>query len=151
MIQELKISDKFYKSLYSANEFREKITSIQNEMLEMSGVMTAKDKEEYVNHTFLKNQYIRDLFIPKGEIFITKIHKVEHPFFLLTGEISILSEIGKLRVSAPYYGITKVGTKRGIYAHKDSIFVTVHPTDKKDLNEIEDELIAKNYKELEEV
>jgi len=140
MIQELKISDKFYKSLYSVNEFREKITSIENKMLEIPEVMTAKDKEEYVNHTFLKNQYIRDLFIPKGEIFITKIHKVEHPFFLLTGEISILSEIGKLRVSAPYYGITKV-----------SIFVTVHPTDKKDLNEIEDELIAKNYKELEEV
>ena len=102
-----------------------------------------------VKHTFCKHQYVREIFNPAGEMLITKIHKVEHPFFLLKGEMSILSEEGEMRISAPYYGVTPVGTKRVILAHTDCTFVTVHPTEKTDLKEIEDELIAKDYKELE--
>ena len=104
-----------------------------------------------LKHTFCKNQYVREIFNPAGQILITKIHKVEHPFFLLKGEMSILSEEGEINISAPYYGITPVGTKRVIYAHTDCTFVTVHPTDKKDLDELEQELIAKDYKELEKI
>jgi hypothetical protein len=104
-----------------------------------------------LKHTFCKHQYIREIFNPAGEILITKIHKVEHPFFLLKGEMSILSEEGEMRISAPYYGVTPVSTKRVIYAHTDCTFVTVHPSDKKDLDELEQELIAKDYKELEGV
>jgi len=47
--------------------------------------------------------------------------------------------------------VTAVGTKRIIYTHTDCTFVTVHPTDLKDTDQIEDELIAKDYKELEEL
>ena len=102
-----------------------------------------------VKHTFLDHQYVREVFNPAGELLVTKIHKVEHPFFLLDGEMSILSEEGEMRISAPYYGITPAGTKRVIYAHTNCVFVTVHPTESKDLDEIEKELIATDYNELE--
>ena len=80
---------------------------------------------------------------------VTKIHKVEHPFFLLKGEMSVLSEEGEMHITAPYYGVTPIGTKRVIVAHTDCTFVTVHPTNKTSLEEIEDDLIAKDYNQLE--
>ena len=56
-----------------------------------------------------------------------------------------MTEEGETRISAPYYGITNAGTKRVIYVHEDTIFVTVHPTSSKDLDEIEEEIIAKDF------
>jgi hypothetical protein len=63
----------------------------------------------------------------------------------MSGEISFLTEKGETRISAPYYGITDVGTKRVIYVHEDCSFVTVHPTSSKNLDEIEEEIIAKDF------
>ena len=64
--------------------------------------------------------------------------------------MTIITENGEEHIVAPYYGITPVGTKRIIYTHTDCIFVTVHPTELKDPDEIEKEVIASDYKELED-
>ena len=145
--------DKYFPTKYTKKEFRAGIVALQIDMIENQNAMTPESHPDFnpLKHTFCKNQYVREIFNPAGQILITKIHKVEHPFFLLKGEMSILSEEGEVNISAPYYGITPVGTKRVIYAHTDCTFVTVHPTDKKDLDELEQELIAKDYKELEKI
>jgi len=144
-------ADDYFPSQYTKKEFRQGIIALQSEMLKDKNSKTPDKDPEFnpLKHTFCKHQYIRDMFIPAGEMLVTKIHKVEHPFFFLQGEMSILSEEGEIRINAPYYGVTTKGTKRVILAHTDCTFVTVHPTDKTDLAEIEDELIAKDYKELE--
>ena len=144
-------ADDYFPSQYTKEEFREGIIILQEKMLEDEDTKTPEKDPDFnpVKHTFCKHQYVREIFNPAGEMLVTKIHKVEHPFFLLKGEMSILSEEGEMRITAPYYGVTPVGTKRVILAHTDCTFVTVHPTDKTDLEEIEDELIAKDYKELE--
>ena len=59
--------------------------------------------------------------------------------------MSILTEDGVEHLKAPYYGITKPGTKRIIYTHTDCVFVTVHATEKKDIKEIEEDVIADNF------
>ena len=147
----LKTPDDYFPSQYTKEEFRKGIIALQTEMLKNDNTKTPDNDPEFnpLKHTFCQHQYIREIFNPAGELLITKIHKVEHPFFLMKGEMSILSEDGEMRITAPYYGVTSVGTKRVILAHTDCTFITVHPTDKKDLKEIEDELIAKDYKELE--
>jgi len=144
-------ADDYFPSQYTKEEFREGIIILQEEILKDEDTKTPEKDPDFnpVKHTFCKHQYVREIFNPAGQMLITKIHKVEHPFFLLKGEMSILSEEGEMRISAPYYGVTPIGTKRVILAHTDCTFVTVHPTDKTDLKEIEDELIAKEYKELE--
>ena len=53
--------------------------------------------------------------MPKGQIISTGIHKKEHPYFVLKGDISVLTDEGIKRIKAPYNGITKPGTKRLIY------------------------------------
>ena len=55
--------------------------------------------------------------------------------------MSILTEGGEQMIRAPFYSITEAGTKRVIYAHTDCIFVTVHVTDKTDIDEIEKDII----------
>ena len=109
--------------------------------------MTGEQLSNYnpVKHTFADNCYVREIFNPAGQIIVTKIHKKEHPFFLMKGKMSILTEDGVVHLEAPHHGITKPGTKRIIYTHTDCVFITVHGTDKKTPEEVEEEVIAKNF------
>jgi len=63
----------------------------------------------------------------------------------MKGKMSILTESGIKTIEAPYHGITKPGTKRAIYAHEDCTFITVHATDKTTPEEVEEEVIAKDF------
>lgn len=101
-----------------------------------------------LKHSFADGCYIREVTNPANELIVTKIHKTMHPFFLLEGDMSILTERGPKRIHAPYYGITKAGTKRVIYTHSKCVFVTVHVTKERDLAKIEDEVIAKDFDEI---
>ena len=80
---------------------------------------------------------------------MTKIHKKEHPFFLMKGKMSILTEDGVKVVEAPYSGVTQPGTKRAIYTHEDCVFITVHATEKQTPEEVEEEVIAKDFNDKE--
>jgi quercetin dioxygenase-like cupin family protein len=101
-----------------------------------------------LKHTFAENVYVREIFIPKGELVVGKIHKHSHPNFLMKGKVSVLTEEGSKTLEAPMSIISPAGTKRVVYAHEDTIWITVHVTDKTDLLQIEDEIIAKSYDEL---
>lgn len=101
-------------------------------------------------HTFADGLYIRQMTAPKGMLNVSKLHKTNHPYFILEGEFSVLTETGIKRIKAPYTGITKAGTKRIVYFHEETIWITVHATEETDLEKIEDELIAKTYEELPE-
>jgi len=133
----------------SVPEFRKSIMDFQERMVQLPGVRFDEDAGEY-KHAFFDGGYVRTMIAPKDNIFITKIHKKKHPFFLLTGEVSILSEKGAVRIKAPYQGMTEVGTKRVVYAHEETTWVTVHATDKTDLADIEEEVIAKSFEECDE-
>lgn len=99
-------------------------------------------------HTFADGLYIRQLTVPPKTLTVTKIHKQEHAFFLMKGTISILTEEGVKKFTAPYQGITKPGTKRIIYHHDEVIFTTVHSTNKKTVEEVEEQVIAKDFDEI---
>lgn len=101
-----------------------------------------------LKHTFADGVYIREIFIPKGTLLVGKIHKHSHPNFLLKGDVSVATEEGPKRLQAPLSMVSPAGTKRVVYAHEDTVWITVHVTDKKDLCEIEEEIIAKTYDEL---
>jgi hypothetical protein len=98
-----------------------------------------------LKHTFADGLYIREIFMPKGQIISTGIHKKEHPYFVLKGDISVLTDKGIKRIKAPFNGITKPGTKRLIYMHEDSIWITVHATDKSTPEDVLNEVVAKDF------
>ena len=102
-----------------------------------------------VNHSFGKGCYIREWNSPAGMLVVSKIHKVAHPFFLLKGEMSVVTDQGVERMKAPYYCITPPGTKRVLFTHTEVQVVTVHVTDETDLKKIESEVIATDVDQLE--
>jgi len=101
-----------------------------------------------LKHKFVDGMYIREITMPKGLLVTSKIHKFCHPYFILKGDVSVLTEEGSVRIKAPYYGITPAGTKRLIYNHEETVWVTVHRTEETDKESAEEELIAKDFEEL---
>jgi hypothetical protein len=87
--------------------------------------------------------------MPAGILIVTKLHKYSHAAFILSGEVSIMEESGPRRVVAPASFITPAGTKRVVYTHAVTVWTTVHATDKTDIKEIEEEIIAKSFDEME--
>ena len=133
-------------------EFRSGIMKVQEHLENCPDALTGEALEKVcpLKHSFADGCYIRELFMPKNELSVTKIHKITHPFFLMKGDLTILMQDGIKRIKAPYYGITPAGTKRIIYCHEDCIFVTVHVTKETDLDKIEEEVIAKDFSEVDQ-
>ena len=131
-------------------EFRENISDLEKAVTEAESGMTGDvlHKANPVKHTFAGGCYIREIYNPANELIITKIHKKEHPFFLMKGEMSILTENGIEHIKAPYQGVTKPGTKRAIYTHEECIFITVHATENTTVEDVEEEVVCTKYEDL---
>ena len=130
-------------------EFREKISDLEQAIVDM-GDTTGEVMHDAnpVKHTFAGGCYIREIYNPAHQLLVTKIHKKEHPFFLMKGEMSILTEEGIQNIKAPYQGVTKPGTKRAIYTHEECVFITVHATDNTTIEDVEEEVICTKYEDL---
>lgn len=138
------------------NRFRELIMDFEEQLTSLPGSYGDPSKpglNEVANtinplkHTFADGLYIREIFMPKGQIISTGIHKKEHPYFVLKGDISVLTDEGIKRIKAPYHGITKPGTKRLIYMHEDSIWITVHASDKETPEDVLEDIVAKDFED----
>ena len=129
-------------------EFREKMVELESEILTNGMSENELQEANPVKHTFAGGCYIREIYNPANHLIITKIHKKEHPFFLMKGYMSILTEDGIEHIRAPYQGITKPGTKRAIYTHEECTFITVHATDSTSINDVEEEVVCTKYEDL---
>lgn len=101
-----------------------------------------------LKHHFAPGSYGREIFIPQGSIVVGKIHKHAHLNVLSQGRVSVLTEDGPEEFCAPRTWVSTPGTKRVVFAHTDVVWTTIHVTTETDIDKIEDELIAKNYDEL---
>ena len=126
-------------------DFQKEIVRFEDKMKQVPGATCGDSPKCPLIHTFVDGAYVREIFMPKGMLISSKIHKVTHPYFILKGECSVLTEEGVRRIKAPFYGVTKAGTKRVLYIHEDCTWVTVHVTKEQDLEKIEDEIIAPTF------
>lgn len=100
-----------------------------------------------VQNYFSKDVYARELFIPKDTILTGHIHKYENLNIMTKGDMSVLVGEEVKRVKAPFVVVSPPGTKRIAYAHEDTIWITIHGTNEKDVSKIEDKFIAKDEEE----
>jgi len=104
-----------------------------------------------LKHSFSDGIYVREITIPKDTILTGKIHKHEHPNFLLKGKVMVITENGEEILEGPCSMISPAGTKRGLYSLTEIVWTTVHlnPTNTQDLDELEELIIAPSYDEYE--
>lgn len=114
---------------------REQVERLQGEMLSMP------QAELITEHCFSQGMYMRKVSRPAGTLIVGKVHKEPHFFLCAKGEIIAWTESGMKRLQAGDVVESKPGTKRVTLAVTDAIGITIHRTDKIDLNEIEAELI----------
>ena len=95
-----------------------------------------------VKHHFSKGVYARELRIPKGTCLTGRIHKFANLNILSSGEMTVSTDGGMVRVKAPFTVVSPPGTKRVAYAHEDCIWTTVHGTDDTDIDQIEQAFTA---------
>ena len=114
-------------------------------------VMT-ESKIAPIKHTFADGVYIRQMDMAKGTVVVGAIHKHLHVWFLLTGDVTVATEDTTEDYIAPCYVVSTPGAKRVILANEDSIFVNVHknPSNTKDVDQLEKEIVALSYEEYEE-
>lgn len=82
---------------------------------------------EWTGHYFCEGLYSRSFLLPKGVLATSQTHAKENFLLVVQGETSIISEEGTVRVKAPFMMVTRPGTKRAVYGHEDTIFITFHP------------------------
>lgn len=114
---------------------REQIDRLQAEMVKHP------QAELQTEHYFSQGMYCRKVFRQAGTLIVGKVHKEPHFFMCVKGEIIAWTETGMRKLEAGDVVESKPGTKRVTLAVTDAIGVTVHRTDKTDLDEIEAELI----------
>jgi quercetin dioxygenase-like cupin family protein len=88
--------------------------------------------------------YCRELFRPAGTVIVGKVHKKEHFYIVMSGEVTIVGNGKRERVKAPKIFVCQPGTKRAVYAHEDSVCITVHRTSETDLEKIEADLVEED-------
>ena len=118
-------------------------TQVTKEQIERLQIQMAAmpQAELLTEHSFSPGMYLRKVFRPAGTLSVGKVHKEPHFFLCVKGEIIAWTEGGMKHLYAGDVLESKPGTKRVTLAVTDAIGITIHRTDKTNLDEIETELI----------
>lgn len=132
------------KQLQTNIELRENIVNLENKILQEPQLKIP------VKHTFGKDIYMREVFIPKGVIATGAIHKYESMHIIVSGEMLVTTEEGQRHIKGPCTMHSVPGIKRAGFAIEDTIWITVHAI--KDVDQMKEEdmatyLCTKTYEE----
>lgn len=104
-----------------------------------------------IKDVFAPGIYCRFMWVPRGSILTSKIHRTEHVFMVTKGRIFVYDGIHKgVILKAPFDGKTMPDTRRLGIALDDTIWVNIHPTRIKPKNE-SPEAVAKAVEKIERV
>lgn len=128
------------------------LNSVDDKNIVSNNGEIVRSNEFPLKHTFADGIYIRQMEMRKDSVVVGAIHNHLHMWFLLTGHITVATENCTEDYISPCYVVSTPGIKRVIYANEKSIFVNVHknPSNTQNLDELEAEIVSKNYKEYEE-
>ena len=131
---------------------RDWIKGLEDTLLEVSEYPQGDRPDCPLVHSFGGGMYVREIFIPAGMLLTGKIHRHEHPNFLMEGTVSMITEDGGAQImEAPQSMLSPAGCKRALFTHTPTWWITVHlnPNGHTEFNDtFEDEIVAQDYKEI---
>ena len=97
--------------------------------------------EPVTNHYFADGLYARELIHPAGALIVGKVHRREHFFIVTKGSVRVVMDDGVRILRAPHVMVSSPGTKRALFSEEGCVYMTVHRTNKKNIEKIEKELV----------
>jgi len=85
------------------------------------------------NNYFSDGIYAREMLIKAGSVVVGKKHKTRHLNILVSGTLSIWTVQGKMKITGPCIFESLPGVQKTVYAHTDVCYLTIHPTEERDL------------------
>lgn len=116
--------------------------SVSEGVQRLKAEMLKLDQAELpTEHFWCDGMYMRVLARPATCTIVGKVHKKRHFYVVVKGKVTIVGNGKRKTVEAPAYFVCDPGTQRAVYAHEDSICLTIHRTDKLDLKDVEEDLV----------
>lgn len=114
-------------------------------------LLTLPQLDPQTSHHICDGVYLRKIILPKGSTATGAVHLTETLDILIYGDLTVVTEQGKKRVSIPgSVFVSLPGLKKVAYAHEETMWMTAHAvTDikEKSLEEIEQELCVASYRD----
>lgn len=101
-----------------------------------------------ITHLFANGVCSREMFMPKGTIVVSRVHKNDCINVLFQGSVSVLSEEGEVRLTAPFKFVSRAGTKRVLVAYEDTVWSNFIRTDETDPDKILDDMTFATFEEF---
>jgi len=134
------IADKYNKDITTLSNI-EKIELVEYFLKNYVSGSEQTAKELPLEHFICNKTYTRQITLPKGMMLTGKVHNFDHTSILSKGEVTILTPEGTTRIKAPATWMSKAGTKRLIYVHKDTIWATIHQSEHTLVEDLEKEIV----------
>lgn len=99
-------------------------------------------------NTLVDGMLIRKMSVKKDQVVVGKIHRKPCVNFVESGDISVATESGFMRVKAGFMVISPAGLQKVGIAHEDTVFVNVFRVDAKTIEEAEREIACETRDEL---
>jgi hypothetical protein len=120
----------------------EQVPSLNVDLLEAAMLQSDLIIEIKTVHRFAKGVYAREVTIPAGTLLTGRIHKTQHVSIISKGRITVWSAGNPaVEICAPFTFVAEPGTRRVGYAHEETVWTTIHPTNETDLDKLEAEFI----------
>ena len=92
-------------------------------------------------HHFTPGMYAREIHMAAGSIVTSYVHRYEHPYVVSQGDCFVFTDTLRWqRIVAPYFGITKAGTRRLLVMSAYTIWTTFHATSTTEIEALEREI-----------
>ena len=127
---------------------RSNILALEDVMRELPGYDPEGGEICRIKHYHAPGLYGREMWMPADCLITGKIHKTEHICILSMGEVTVSDGGESITYKAPATIVSRVGAKRAIYAHEESVWTNFHATELTDPEAIETEIIAETFEEL---
>lgn len=103
-----------------------------------------------VEHAFGHNIYSRKIFMPAGSLIVSKRHRFDHFAHVIEGNVEVwIAGQPRMNFQDGDHFLTKGGTKRALYCHEDTWWVTYHGTTATTVEAVEAEIIMPDDEQLE--
>lgn len=97
-----------------------------------------------VQHYFAPGVYVREIFMPAGSAVIGHEHRTRHLNLVERGRCFVSMDGDVTEVVAPCVFVSDPHVRKVLIVMEDTVWRTIHPTDRTDLAELEEELIVKS-------